>query len=175
MVIILKVVLVILRSNFTFSNHYGPVWPLPFTSLKCNWCRTPVLPSDWLEHFFVVWWAGRLSLCLFLWALVSFSLSLLPTVCGKRWKTEMTQNRWYNLSSVKDVLKCHFIASVMQEIVKQLKDPKNWYKHQWKAAELNSAVIVFFLKWPTLLWMRCGLTVDCQKRFNFKWEKILYI
>lgn len=28
---------------------------------------------------------------------------------------------------------------------RQLKDPKNWYKHQWKAAELNSAVIIFFV------------------------------
>lgn len=23
----------------------------PFTGVKCNWCRTPVLLSDWLEYF----------------------------------------------------------------------------------------------------------------------------
>lgn len=34
-------------------------WPLAFTSLKCNWCRSPVLPSDGLEHCAVVWGAGR--------------------------------------------------------------------------------------------------------------------
>lgn len=27
------------------------VWPLPFNGLKCTWYRTPVLLSDWLEHF----------------------------------------------------------------------------------------------------------------------------
>lgn len=33
----------------------------PFTSLKRNWFRAPMLPSDWLEYFVAVWGVGRFT------------------------------------------------------------------------------------------------------------------
>lgn len=38
---------------------HGAIWPLAFASFKCNWCRSPVLPSEGLEHCAEVWGAGR--------------------------------------------------------------------------------------------------------------------
>lgn len=48
-----KVVSAILNNNITFSKKRSVIWPLPSTILKRNWCRSPTLPSDWLDHFAV--------------------------------------------------------------------------------------------------------------------------
>lgn len=44
-----------------FSIPNKAVLPHPSTSVTCNWLITPLLPSDWLGHFVVVWWAGRFT------------------------------------------------------------------------------------------------------------------
>lgn len=46
-----KVVSAILSNDILKKRSV--IWPLPLTVLKPNWCRSPILPSDWLDHFVV--------------------------------------------------------------------------------------------------------------------------
>lgn len=77
----------------------------------------------------------------------------------------MTQNRWYNLSSVKDVLKCHFIASVMQEIVKE--NLRIWeidINTSEKLLSWTQLSSFFFLKMANIIlnevWLDCWLSEE---------------